>query len=64
MGRILHEELSRAIIGVAMEVLNELKPGLDKKLYERAMVIELQRRGHSSATRPVSGAGNASVGRR
>ncbi|MFL6583812.1 MAG: GxxExxY protein [Chthoniobacterales bacterium] len=49
MGRILHEELSRAIIGVAMEVLNELKPGLDEKLYERAMVIELQRRGHSSA---------------
>lgn len=30
-----------------MEVLNELKPGLDEKLYERAMVIELQRRGHA-----------------
>jgi hypothetical protein len=29
-----------------MEVLNELKPGLDEKLYERAMVIELRRRGH------------------
>jgi GxxExxY protein len=29
-----------------MEVLNELKPELDEKLYERAMVIELRRRGH------------------
>ncbi len=46
MGRILHEELSGAIIGIAMEVLNELKPGLDESLYERAMVIELRRRGH------------------
>jgi len=29
-----------------MEVLNELKPGLDEKLYERAMVIGLQSGGH------------------
>jgi len=27
-------------------VLNELKPGLDEKLYERAMLIELKHRGH------------------
>ena len=46
MGKILHEELSGAIIGLALEVLNELKPGLDEALYERAMVIELHRRGH------------------
>ena len=46
MGKILHEELSGAIIGIAMEVLNELKPGLDEALYERAMAIELGRRGH------------------
>jgi GxxExxY protein len=46
MGKILYEELSGAIIGAAMEVLNELKPGLDEKLYERALTIELQRRGH------------------
>ena len=44
---IVHEELSGKIIGAAMEVLNELKPGLDEKLYERAMVIELKRRGHN-----------------
>ena len=43
---MIHEELSGVIIGVAMEVLNELKPGLDEKLYERAMTIELKRRGH------------------
>ena len=43
---IIHEELSGKIIGAAMDVLNELKPGLDEKLYERALVIELQRRGH------------------
>jgi GxxExxY protein len=46
MRKIIHEELSGVIIGVAMEILNELKPGLDEKLYERAMTIELKRRGH------------------
>jgi GxxExxY protein len=49
MGKIIHEELSGAIIGIAMEVLNELKPGLDEVLYERAMTIELRRRGHEVA---------------
>ena len=44
---IIHEKLSGAIIGAAMDVLNELKPGLDGKLYERALVIELRRRGHT-----------------
>jgi GxxExxY protein len=43
----LHQELSGQIIGAAMQVLNELKPGLDEKLDERALVIELNRRGHS-----------------
>ena len=47
MSKILHEQLSGEIIGAAMEVLNELKPGLDEKLYERALVIELRRRGHA-----------------
>ncbi len=41
----IHEELSREIIGAAMEVLNELKPGLNEKLYEPAMIIELKYRG-------------------
>jgi GxxExxY protein len=29
-----------------MMVLNELRPGLDEKVYENALVIELQSRGH------------------
>jgi GxxExxY protein len=41
-----HKELSHDIIGAAMKVLNTLKPGLDEKLYENAMVIELRKRGH------------------
>jgi GxxExxY protein len=41
-----HEELTKDIIGAAMTVLNELKPGLDEKLYENALVIELVARGH------------------
>ncbi|MBC8003314.1 MAG: GxxExxY protein [Opitutaceae bacterium] len=44
---MLHEELTRAIIGAAMAVLNELKPGLDEKLYENALTIELRARGHT-----------------
>ena len=30
-----------------MAVLNELRPGLDERLYENALVIELQERGHT-----------------
>ena len=41
-----HEELTHEIIGAAMAVLNELKPGLDEKLYENALIIELQERAH------------------
>jgi GxxExxY protein len=44
---MIHEELSREIIGAAMAALNKLKPGLDEKLYERALIIELKQRGHS-----------------
>jgi GxxExxY protein len=54
---MIHEELSGKIIGAAMEVLNELKPGLDEKLYERAMTIELKQLGHSVSVQslfPVS----------
>ena len=49
---MIHEELSGAIIGIAMEVLNELNPGLDEKLYERAMIIEMRRKGHVVAVQP------------
>ena len=42
-----HEGITKDIIGAAMAVLNELKPGLDEKLYENALVLELVARGHS-----------------
>ena len=42
-----HEGITKDIIGAAMVVLNELKPGLDEKLYENALVIELVARGHT-----------------
>ena len=42
-----HEEITKAIIGAAMAVLNELRPGLDEKLYENALLIELVARGHT-----------------
>ena len=42
---LIHEDLSREIIGASMAVLNSLKPGLDQKLYENALVIELRKRG-------------------
>ncbi len=43
-----HKELTHEIIGAAMAVLNGLKPGLDEKLYENALVIELSARGHTA----------------
>jgi len=43
---LVHGELSERIIGAAMKVLTELRPGLDEKLYERALVIELTQLGH------------------
>jgi GxxExxY protein len=42
---MLHSELSEKVIGAAMRVLNELKPGLDEKIYENALVVELQEMG-------------------
>lgn len=44
---LIHKKLSEAIIGAAMTVLNTLRPGLDEKLYENALVIELRKRGHN-----------------
>jgi GxxExxY protein len=38
-------DITQAIIGAAYTVLNTLKPGLDEKLYERALMIELQKQG-------------------
>jgi len=42
-----HKILTDGIIGAAMKVLNAMKPGLDEKIYENALVIELRKRGHA-----------------
>lgn len=44
--KLIHRELSEAILGAAMKVLNTLKPGLSEKAYENALAIELRKRGH------------------
>lgn len=41
------KDLTREIIGAAMEVLNELRPGQDERIYERALEVELGLRGIS-----------------
>ena len=35
---------TQEIIGAAMHVLNTLRPGLDEKLYENALVIALKKK--------------------
>ena len=44
---MIHSELSEMVIGAAMQVLNELKPGLNEKIYENALVLELRAQGLS-----------------
>jgi GxxExxY protein len=44
---LIHGALTHQIIGAAMTVLNTLRPGLDEKIYERALIIELRKRGHT-----------------
>lgn len=43
--KLYHEDLTGEIIGSGMAVLTDLKSGLDEKLYENALVIELSDRG-------------------
>ena len=45
--KMLYRKVSESIIGAAMKVLNTLRPGLNEKAYENAMVIELIKRGHT-----------------
>ena len=40
-----HEAITRAIIGCAFEVSNELGAGFLESVYERALVIALQQKG-------------------
>jgi len=43
---LIHGDLTRSVIGCAMTVHSSLRPGLDEKLYENALVIELSKQGH------------------
>ena len=40
-----NSDLTEIVIGAAMKVLNTLRPGLDEKIYERALMIEFQKQG-------------------
>jgi len=51
---MIHEEISGKIISAAMEMLNELKLRLGEKLYERAMIIELNHRRYSVSVQSSS----------
>lgn len=42
------EEITKAIIGSAFEVYNILGYGFLEKVYQRAMQVELLRRGHNA----------------
>ena len=46
MNDVKWDDVTSDVIGASMLVLNELRPGLDEKLYENALVIELKERGH------------------
>jgi GxxExxY protein len=51
-----HRELSAAIIGAAMKVLNGLRPGHDEKIYENSLMLELIAQGHQvEQSRMLSG---------
>ncbi len=62
---MLHEEITREIIGAAIKVHTDLKPGLDEKLYEQALVIELRARGRRITQQKSFGVTyqNARIGR-
>ena len=47
-----HSELTRRIIGAAIDVQTELRPGLDEKIYERALCIALGERNIGFSQQP------------
>ena len=52
--RLLHEKLTRSIIGCAFEVINELGSGFLESVYEKAMMIALSDAGLSvQSQKPV-----------
>jgi len=47
---LLHEDITRAVIGCAIEVSNELGAGFLESVYENAMIIALQQAGLNVVT--------------
>jgi GxxExxY protein len=47
-GPFPHKEITEAIIGAAFDVHNELGYGFLHKVYQRALQVELARRGHTA----------------
>jgi GxxExxY protein len=47
-GKLLHQEATRRIIGAAFEVHDELGYGFLERVYQRALQVELIRRGASA----------------
>lgn len=45
--KVIHAELCHSIVAAALKVLKTLRPGLNEKAYENALVIELTLRGHA-----------------
>ena len=45
MGKLLHEEITSDIIGAAFDVQKGLGYGFFEKVYENALIVELQERG-------------------
>lgn len=45
---LIHEEITEAIIGAAFEVHNVLGYGFLEKVYQKALQVELLRRGHTA----------------
>ncbi len=44
--RLLHERVTRDIIGCAFEVVNELGIGFLESVYEKALLVAIRQRGH------------------
>ena len=54
MGKLIHEEITGQIIGAAFEVYNLLGYGFLEKVYENALIRELQLRGlHATDQYPI-----------